>query len=242
MTEPIPHAHGGNPLTKKIGPLPAFAYVLIIVAGAYLYRAYRNRAGGTVAALNTSASAVPDPNASTGTTVTNAGGSPATATGETNAQWSLRVANGLATSAFPPSLVSQALTDYLNGKSPLPATEAAVISAAVLEFGYPPEGVLPITAAPTPVPAPVPVATPKPAPKPVPKPPAKKPAPKPAPPKAPPKPVLASHVYTVQPGDNLTVISDHFYGNPSGVSKIVAANHIANPNLIFPGQRLVIPA
>lgn len=51
-------------------------------------------------------------------------------------------------------------------------------------------------------------------------------------------PVLADTVYVVQPGDTLYRIAARF-----GVSvpAIVAANGLANPNLIYVGQRLSIP-
>lgn len=45
--------------------------------------------------------------------------------------------------------------------------------------------------------------------------------------------------YTVQPGDTLWSIAQR-YGTT--VEQIVALNNIANPNLIFPGQVLVIPS
>lgn len=45
-------------------------------------------------------------------------------------------------------------------------------------------------------------------------------------------------VYTVVPGDNLTRIAER-YGTT--VAELVAANNIANPNLIYPGQQLIIP-
>ena len=52
-------------------------------------------------------------------------------------------------------------------------------------------------------------------------------------------PVFADTIYIVQPGDNLFRISLKF--NVS-VSALMAANGITNPNLIFVGQRLVIPS
>ncbi len=48
----------------------------------------------------------------------------------------------------------------------------------------------------------------------------------------------ASSTYTVVSGDNLTVIARR-YGTT--VDALVKANHIANPNLIYPEQVLVIP-
>jgi nucleoid-associated protein YgaU len=52
--------------------------------------------------------------------------------------------------------------------------------------------------------------------------------------------------YTVQSGDNLSLISQRFYGSQSasGVNKIYYSNVAtigANPNVIYPGQKLYIP-
>ena len=50
--------------------------------------------------------------------------------------------------------------------------------------------------------------------------------------------------YTVQKGDCLWKIAKQFYGNGSEYPKIFNANgdQISNPNLIYPGQVLTIPA
>ena len=45
-------------------------------------------------------------------------------------------------------------------------------------------------------------------------------------------------VYTVRPGDTLWAIADRF---GTSVSELVFTNAIANPNLIYVGQVLVIP-
>lgn len=47
--------------------------------------------------------------------------------------------------------------------------------------------------------------------------------------------------YIVQKGDNLWNISKRFYGAGSEYHRIVKANKISNPNLIYPGQKLKIP-
>jgi nucleoid-associated protein YgaU len=47
--------------------------------------------------------------------------------------------------------------------------------------------------------------------------------------------------HTVVPGDTLWDLAQRFYGDPWLFPLIAAANHIPNPNLIFPGQVLVIP-
>ncbi len=50
--------------------------------------------------------------------------------------------------------------------------------------------------------------------------------------------------YTVVPGDTLSSIAQHKYGNATLWPRIYDANRdeISNPNLIFPGQGLRIPA
>ena len=48
--------------------------------------------------------------------------------------------------------------------------------------------------------------------------------------------------YTVQPGDNLSKISKHFYGDAGKYMKIAQANKLDDPDKIKAGQQLVIPA
>ena len=47
----------------------------------------------------------------------------------------------------------------------------------------------------------------------------------------------------LKPGDNLSKIAKHFYGDPAKWKKIHAANadKIPNPDLIHPGLQLTIP-
>jgi LysM repeat protein len=47
--------------------------------------------------------------------------------------------------------------------------------------------------------------------------------------------------YTVRSGDNLSKIAAHFYGSASLFPLIATANKLKNPNLIKPGQVLIIP-
>lgn len=52
--------------------------------------------------------------------------------------------------------------------------------------------------------------------------------------------------YTVQSGDNLSYISDKFYGNMNAdnVGKIYYSNQETigpNPDIVYPGQKLYIP-
>jgi nucleoid-associated protein YgaU len=48
--------------------------------------------------------------------------------------------------------------------------------------------------------------------------------------------------YTVQPGDNLSKISKHFYGDANKYMTIAKANNLEDPDKIKVGQKLVIPA
>ncbi|OON85924.1 peptidoglycan-binding protein LysM [Oribacterium sp. C9] len=58
-----------------------------------------------------------------------------------------------------------------------------------------------------------------------------------------PAPTTQPLTYTVQKGDCLWKIAKQFYGNGSAYNVIFNANsnQISNPNLIYPGQVLVIP-
>jgi nucleoid-associated protein YgaU len=63
-----------------------------------------------------------------------------------------------------------------------------------------------------------------------------------APPAPAPSATPAPQTYTVQRGDTLSAIAKRFYGHAGEYRRIAAANGIANPDLIHPGQQLVIPA
>ena len=60
---------------------------------------------------------------------------------------------------------------------------------------------------------------------------------------APPVNPKSNGTHIVQPGDTLWAIAKKYYGNGNQYPKIVNANKdkIKNPNLIYPGQQLVIP-
>lgn len=51
----------------------------------------------------------------------------------------------------------------------------------------------------------------------------------------------AQQTYVVVSGDTLSAIAKRFYGHSNEYHKIAAANNIANPDLIHPGQELIIP-
>jgi nucleoid-associated protein YgaU len=61
---------------------------------------------------------------------------------------------------------------------------------------------------------------------------------------APAPPPAAPETYTVKPGDSLSKIAHHLYGDGSKWHAIFEANrdHIHNPDLIHPGQVLKLPA
>ena len=62
---------------------------------------------------------------------------------------------------------------------------------------------------------------------------------------APPSPtaVPAARDYTIKSGDSLSKIAKEFYGNAGDWKKIFEANKdkIKDPNMIFPGQKIIIP-
>lgn len=233
----------GGAFTKKIGPLPGWAWLVIVVGSAYGW--YYWKGGHSVgasapapASLSTDTGAGTYTGATTDTTGTSAfngsvnttpaGAAPST----TNAQWARNVADGLVTSGANPTDVSNAISAYLNGQT-LTATQNAIINTALRQYGQPPEGVIAVH-------SPAPVTPAKPGAKPVAKPVAK-PAPKPVPhPAAHP----VAHSYVVRPGDSLSLIAKHYYGNVAEWPKIYNANRarIKNPDLIQPGWVLTIPA
>jgi nucleoid-associated protein YgaU len=49
--------------------------------------------------------------------------------------------------------------------------------------------------------------------------------------------------YLIEPGDTLSKIAQHFYGNANQYPRIFEANRevIKDANLIFPGQKIRIP-
>ena len=53
----------------------------------------------------------------------------------------------------------------------------------------------------------------------------------------------AARDYTIKSGDSLSKIAKEFYGNAGDWRKIFEANKdkIKDPNLIFPGQKIIIP-
>ncbi len=51
----------------------------------------------------------------------------------------------------------------------------------------------------------------------------------------------AEQAYTIQSGENLSKISQYFYGSANHYGKIAEANGIADPNKIHAGQQINVP-
>lgn len=136
-------------LTKKIGPLPGYAYVLIIAVVAYAvyyWRKHSASVSGVVpqvpSAIAADNSASPFPGASPSVTQATNNGMPAAST---NAIWAANATNVLVGTGSDPTTVSNALAHYLGGQQ-LSASEQSIINLAITHFGAPPEGVLPVAA------------------------------------------------------------------------------------------------
>lgn len=225
MSDVIPDtpAKIGGAFTKKLGPLPGWAWLLIAVGGAYAVYYYRTRntAPATTDAVTDSAAPAALPTDS-GAVLPTGGGVTAPASA-TNAEWARNTVNSLIAAGQSPTDANNAIAAYLNGAQ-LTAVQQAIVNIAITLYGAPPEGIIPII-------PPTPVVTP----------------PKVVPPSKVGTAVPAkAHTYTVQKGDSLSSIAQRFYGNAGLWTKIYndAWNHsiIKNPNLIYAGQVLDIPA
>ena len=51
----------------------------------------------------------------------------------------------------------------------------------------------------------------------------------------------ANQAYTVKSGDNLSKISNLFYGSPNHYTEIAKASNISDPNKIQAGQQITVP-
>lgn len=154
-------------ITHKLGPLPGWAWILIVAGAAWGVHLWRkNRTGGAVSAAGASgavpvsdsgtasyapAGNLPSSGASSGQVIT----TPGVISPSTNAQWASAASNFLiGTGNYQGSDVQNAFDAYLNGNQ-LSAQYQAIIDSAVHQFGVPPEGVLPVKAAPAPSPVPL---------------------------------------------------------------------------------------
>jgi len=159
----------------------------------------------------------------------NAPSSPAT-----NEEWAYKAEQDLIARGYSPTLVDSALRHYITGQL-LSTSEWAVISIALSLEGPPPEQIggnvgTPPTRVPptTPPPPPTQASPPR---KAIPPPIVRRPTSRPP------------RYYTVQRGDTLWKIAQHYYRNGALWPKIYNANRsiIKNPNRIQVGWRLVIP-
>jgi hypothetical protein len=156
MSEQITEAPA-KALGKKIGPLPGWAYVVIIAGAAYVVWYIKRRGvgvstpvyapvdNGSASPLSSSGGA--SPSSSYTGTVSTFGGAPAAST--TNAQWARNTADAMIASGSNPADVNNAIANYLAGKQ-LDSTQASIIATALRTYGNPPEGVVPVSQAPAP--------------------------------------------------------------------------------------------
>jgi hypothetical protein len=151
---------GGNFLTNKMGPLPMWGWIAVVIGTVVLYKIIKGRSssgtGGTVAAGNNAASLFGSSGFSTnsaGQLVDNATGdilgqsplgtggtSGGTATGSAAAAWFTSAQQTLFGLGYDSNAVDQALQDYAAGNS-LPSNEYGIVEAAIKLVGQPPTGV-----------------------------------------------------------------------------------------------------
>jgi hypothetical protein len=145
----------GGAVTKKIGPLPGYAWVLIVAGTAWGFTLWKRHSAGTsgpVASSVSPAASVDFPpgtgnagggigfSGSTGTVTTTPFGSPPV---KTNAQWVSQTANAMVANGADANATSNALSTYINGGQ-LDANQQALVNTALTHYGSPPEGVVPV--------------------------------------------------------------------------------------------------
>lgn len=246
-----PHAPKGSFLRNKVAGVPvvyvAGGAVAILVVVAYKMKSTSATQQATQAAAGT------DPNATDGTL---SGAVPNLPTGTVvaptpppvdtpvpysdNSTWMKQAVAYLISHGANPGAAQLAMQHYLGGAD-LTYAEGALRDQAVTQFGLPPDGFDAGNTAPKP---PDPSLNPPPAPKPVPAP--HPPSPPPPVHNPPPvhKPTPPSTKYViVRPGDNLSSIAARYGKTWQQLYAIPANRQVigSNPNLIKPGQRLVIP-
>jgi len=205
MTEPSAPTGASSPfavLTRKVGPLPGWAWLAIAVGGYAVYKMYQNRAGNVNQDTSASDTIIPSSapvsdasNPVDGTGGVNLsggiGGTQTTPVGPiTNAQWAATAARGLiAQNPSQAVAITNALQKYVTGsKSGLTSAEQSIVTQAIAQFGPPPEGILPITSA---------------------------------------APAQSFTTYTTKKGDSFQSISTRYFGTPSLSGKI----RMYNPGL-----------
>lgn len=144
----------GASLTRKIGPLPVWAYGAIVIAAAWGY--YYVTGGRATQASGDSGVPVPDASDAdfvdeSGTTLGSGTGGSNAGTGTTspgtNQEWFSLASQYLLGFGYEGVAVTNALTKYLTGEA-LSIPERALMNMAVSRWGAPPEGVPVTTGAP----------------------------------------------------------------------------------------------
>lgn len=232
---------------KMIGPLPLGAWV-VIVGGGLGYGYYEYSKGNT--GSSSSSSSTPDLSSNNGVGTGGSGmywqdvnplDNPTSSSSQSptdNTSWGQQVENYLIARGFNPSTVDNAVNQYLYGTTKLNSELSSLIGLGIAQYGAPPQ---PINSSLQPNPTPTPPAHHPPV--------HKKKVPSPPPKKTPP-PKKPTHrkpqttYYTVKKGDTLWGIAQHYYKNGNDWRTLYNANRsqIRNPNLIYPGQKLKVPA
>lgn len=227
-------------LGRMVGPLPLGAWLAATAGGVGLYW-FRGRSGASAAATDPNSAPV-DTSGVPGVGDGSVGGwtttSPPAASGDTpvstkpttNDEWGQQAINWLISMGYDATVSDSAIRKYLQGGT-LTATEFVLVRQALMHLGATPQLLPPPEQA-----APQGPTIPPPTPKPVPK-----PAPKPTP---------GKHTYyTVRRGDSLTKIAKAYHTtwqnlfNENRIGRRRPDGKmgtIANPNLIFPGQVILI--
>lgn len=231
----------GDGLSKKVGPLPIGVWILAIGAGlAVSFYLSRKKGGAPVSPAPSNVGSGTGPG---GTLVPQMPAPTPTPTPDskpqTNTQWARLAKTYLLAKNYDPLLVESAINDFLFSKSLTP-NEQAIVNEAIRGVGAPPEILQPKG------PPPPDQGIPNPEPDTPPPPPDNTPTPPPPPDNPPPAPQYKD-TFVVQPwpaqGSTLWGIATIEYGNGGRWPDIYNANRdkISNPDLIYPGQALVIP-
>lgn len=216
-------------MTRKVGPLPVWAYLVVIGIGlAFAFLTNRGSGGSTPEVIYPEGVGVGTGPGTPGFIPVEppeepgVGGLPLT-----NEEWLREAAQELIRRGYEPSIADVALRKYLNGQA-LTTQERSMVNAALRIVGPPPVAPPPPDPT-TPDPDPEPEPEPEPTPKPTPK----------------PKPKQINVTVKKWPHKLSTLwgIAEHYYGNGLKWRDIYNANRnkIRRPDLIYPGWVLVVP-
>ncbi len=223
-------------LGKMYGPMPLGAWMAVVGGGVGIALWSRGQGGGGEPEIVDDTSGVPGVgeggNPDWEVTTPTAPPGNVAPTIQTNDQWAVAAINYLIASGYDATVAHSAISKAINSEA-LSAQEWVMWRMALMKLGSLPDPI-PGPTQKAPVPGPV-TPTPKP---PTPKPPAPKPVPK------------KFRYYIVRPGDNLTKIGKRYgrtwqqlyNANRYGTRRADGTRGmIRNPNLIFPGWKLLIP-